>query len=413
MKVLLVHQNFPGQFRHLSPLLAARGDEVVALTINIPRARHGARVVTVPIRRETGPGHRWTRDFETKIIRAEAAFHRAQALRAEGFVPDLILAHPGWGDTMFLKVVWPEARFVLYCEYFYRARDADHDFDPEFALAESPAEAEIRTRLLNLPQRMQFDDADAGLSPTRFQAATYPASMQGRITVIHDGIDTDAAAPGPARGISLADGRRIAPGDEIVTFVSRTLEPYRGFHTLLRAWPAIQRARPAARLAIVGRDGTGYGAAPPAGTSWKSLFLREAGDAIDPARVLFTDAIDHAVFLNLMRLSTLHVYLTRPFILSWSVLEAMASGCAVLGSDTAPVREFVDDGRTGVLVPFADPVALADAAIALLADAPRRRRLGDAARALILARVDLRTIVRPALTGWLDDVMDRPRRPCS
>lgn len=404
MQVLFVHQNFPGQFRHLSRLLAARGDTVVALAMNGNGAADacGARVVVTQVDRPTGAGHPWARDFDTKVIRGDATLRTALRLRDEGFVPDVIVAHPGWGDTLFVKDVWPAARLALYCEYFYRAEGGDHDFDPEFAPPETALEARIRTRLRNLPQRLHFDVADAGLAPTRFQANTYPAAIRDRITVIHDGIDTDAVAPGTARSMRFPDGRILHPGDEIVTFVSRTLEPYRGIHILLRAWPAIQRARPAARLVVVGRGGTGYGAAPPAGVDWAPMFLDEIGDAIDPVRILFAGALAYPAFLNLLRLSSLHIYLTYPFVLSWSMLEAMATGCAVLGSDTAPVREFLCDGDTGLLTPFLDPAALAARAIGALADAPLRRRLGAAARAHVVATADLHRVSAPRQLAWID-----------
>jgi glycosyltransferase involved in cell wall biosynthesis len=405
MRVLFVHQNFPGQFRHLSQKLADRGDTVVAMTMNPVGDPCGARVMETRPDRSSGTGHPWARDFDTKVIRGEATLRTALRLREEGFVPDVIVAHPGWGDTLFLKDVWPEARLAIYCEFYYRAAGGDLDFDAEFAPKESGVEARIRMRLRNLPQHLHFDVADAGIAPPRFQADGYPASIRDRITVIHDGIDTDAVAPGPARAMHFPDGRILAPGDEIVTFVSRTLEPYRGIHMLLRAWPAIQRARPAARLVVVGRrEGIGYGAMPPEGSDWTSIFLAEMGGAIDPARVLFTGPLEYSSYLNMLRLSSLHIYLTYPFVLSWSLLEAMATGCAVLGSDTAPVREFVCDGDTGLLAPFFDPAALAARAIGALADVPLRRRLGAAARAHVAATADLRTVAAPRQLDWIDSL---------
>jgi len=404
-RILIVHQNFPGQFRHLSSALAARGDEVVALTMGQGGDPCGARLVRTQAEHGTGAAHPWARDFDTKVIRGHATLRTATALRAEGFVPDLILAHPGWGDTLFLKDVWPKARLGLYCEFFYRAVNGDQDFDPEFARPETLVERRVRTRLRNLPQRLHFDAADAALSPTRFQADSYPDAIRDRITVIHDGIDTEALAPGPAQALRLRDGRTLRPGDELVTYVSRTLEPYRGIHTLLRAWPAIQRERPQARLVIVGSRGTGYGPAPPPGEDWASLFLREAGGAIDPGRVLFLGPVEQAVYRTVLRLSSLHIYLTYPFVLSWSALEAMATGCAVLGSDTAPVREFVTDGETGLLAPFLDPGAVAARAVQALSEPALLQRLGAAARAHVRSVADLRTVAIPQRLAWVDGLL--------
>lgn len=402
MRVLFVHQNFPAQFRHLAPLLAARGDEVVALTFNPTPATPGTRVVRSQGTYTTGAGHPWARDFDTKVIRAEATLATALRLRDEGFTPDVIVAHPAWGESLFLKDVWPSARLGIYCEFFYTAVGGDHDFDPEFALNEPAERSAARIRLKNLPQRLHFDLADAGLSPTCFQADTYPVEMRDRITVTHEGIDTDVVKPGAPLPVRLTSGATLTANDEVITFVSRNLEPYRGFHILTRALPELLRRRPRAKVLIVGHDGTGYGAAAPAGTTWKQHFLGEVAGQFDPARVLFVGMLDYRNFLNILRLSRLHIYLTYPFVLSWSLLEAMATGCAVLASDTAPLREFIMDGETGALVPFFDREALVDRACALLEDDDLRRHLGARARERVVETVDLRTICLPRQLAWID-----------
>lgn len=405
MRILFVHQNFPAQFRHLAPQLVARGHEVVAMTFNQPPPTPGTRVVKVGTTYSTGAAHPWARDLDTKIIRAEAALRAAIRLRDEGFSPDLIVAHPGWGDSLFVKDVWPQARFAIYCEFFYAACDTDYDFDPEFSPQEDPAESSARSRLRNIPQRMLFDIVDAGLSPTMFQANTYPAEMRGRITICHDGIDTQLVAPGPAEPLRFSNGLVVEQGDEIITFVNRNIEPYRGFHSFIRALPAILERRPNARAIIVGRENTGYGAAAPEGTTWKQHFLKEVEGRLDLNRVLFVGSLDYRWFLNILRLSTLHIYLTYPFVLSWSLIEAMATECAILASDTAPVREFITDGETGRLVDFFDHAAIADRACVMLDDAEQRRRLGAAARAKVVATADLRTVTLPRQLAWVDALL--------
>lgn len=400
MRILFVHQNFPAQFKHLAPALAQRGADVRAMCFNEPPSVSGVTIYRSQGTQGTTATHPWAIDLESKIIRGEATLRTAQALDRQGYRPDVIIAHPAWGESLFLKDLWPDARFGMFCELFYRANHADHDFDPEFARNETPEESRAKTRLKNWPQRTTFEVADAGLSPTFYQADTYPAAMRERITVVHDGIDTDRVAPGPRPPFNI-DGHQLTDGDEVITFVSRHLEPYRGLHVLIRALPDLLRRRPRARVVIVGSDGVGYGARPDSGT-WRQRFLVEVGDALDVSRVHFVGELAYPVFLNLLRASSLHIYLTYPFVLSWSMLEAMSSGCALLASDVAPVSEFVNDGVEGALVPFFDREALVERACALLDDAELRRHLGINARAKILKIADLKTICLPRQLAWVD-----------
>lgn len=401
MRLLFVHQNFPAQFKHLAPAMKAKGADVRAMTMNDGGGPQPFPVLRSGSRHGTSAKHPWARDFETKVIRAEAALRTAVKLRDEGFRPEVVFAHPGWGDSLFLKRVWPEARLGLYCEYFYRTRGGDLDFDPEFPSPGDALDAECRSQLRNLPQRLNLEVANAGLSPTRFQADTYPDRYRGMIDVVFDGVDTDRVRPGPSVRLRIG-GAEVGRGDELVTFVARNLEPYRGYHVFARALPELLRRRPNARVAIVGGDGVSYGAAAPEGMKWKDVFWSEVEGQVDRSRVHFLGSVPYETFLMLMRVSALHIYLTYPFVLSWSLLEAMATGVPILGSDTAPVREVVAEGQTGALFPFHDPAALAERAAALLADPAERARLGANARALVLERYDLRTRCLPRQVEWLE-----------
>lgn len=408
MRVLFVHQNFPSQFKHLAPALVARGDDVKAMAFNKrpPIAGVDVHLSSSAIGSETK--HPWVIDIESKLIRAEASLRTASALAAKGYRPDVIVAHPAWGEALFLKDIWPTARIATYCEFYYHPVGADHDFDPEFITPEAPAAAVARTRIKNLTQKLHFDFVDAGLSPTRFQADTYPPEMRQRITVVHDGIDTEAVSPGPSPVFHLG-GRTIGPDDEIITFVSRHLEPYRGLHILIRALPELLRRRPNAQVIVVGSDGRGYGPACPTG-AWRQKFLSELAEPLDPKRVHFVGELQYPVFLNLLRISSLHIYLTYPFVLSWSMLEAMASGAAILASDVAPVREFITDGENGALVPFFDKEALVARACAMLDDRDMRRHYGERARRTVMEVADLKTICLPRQLEWIDALANaRPR----
>ena len=404
MRLLFVHQNYPGQFKHLALAMAGRpGTEAVALCMHDASVPSGLRVVRYrPARGSSASIHPWVVDLETKVIRAEAAFRAALAMRSQGFHPDVIVAHPGWGESLFLKEVWPQARLGLYCEFFYSHRGQDVGFDPEFS-SPDPSEA-CRVTLKNVNNLLHFEQADAGLAPTRWQADTFPPRFRDRITVVHDGIDTERVRPNPGARISLSTGLSLGRDDEVITFVNRNLEPYRGYHVFMRTLPEILRRRPRAQAVIVGGSGVSYGAPAPAGKTWHQLFLDEVRDDLDLSRVHFVGALPYDAFVALLQVSTVHVYLTYPFVLSWSLLEAMSAGCAIVASDTAPLREVIVAGETGRMVGFFDRRALADAVCGLLADAGERARLGSNARAFAQARYDLKTVCLPRQIDWVDSL---------
>jgi glycosyltransferase involved in cell wall biosynthesis len=346
-------------------------------------------------------------DFETKVIRGEACFRAALELRDAGFVPDVIVAHHGWGESLFLKDVWPQARLGVYCEFFYHPEGADTGFDPEFPA--NDAGEVCRLRLKNLNNLLHFQAADAGISPTHWQASTFPLPFRSRITVVHDGIDTAALQPNPQVSLTLNNHLPLTRGDEVVTFVNRNLEPYRGYHVFMRALPEILRRRPKARVMIVGGDDVSYGARPPDGRKWRDIFAAEVRPRIpdaDWARVHFLGHLAYPAFVALLQLSRAHVYLTYPFVLSWSLLEAMSVGCAIVASDTAPLREAIEHDVTGRLVGFFDVAGLAQEVCALLEDEAARQRLGPAARAFARSHYDLQTVCLPRQMQWVEQLRD-------
>jgi len=410
MKILFIHQNFPGQYKHLAPLLASRGHQCVALTLRVKEATtwNGVRVLpyTLP-KRKAQAVHPWLTDLDTKVTRAEACYRAARRLRDKGFTPDLILAHPGWGESMFLRDVWPDARLGLYCELYHLSDYPHVDFDPEFTAADAEL-AHLRIRMKNLNNHIHFPMTDAGISPTRFQADTFPSEFRDRITVVHDGVDTDLSRPDPDVRLSVEGRGDLTKQDEIVTFVNRNLEPYRGYHVFMRALPRLLKERPKLRVLIVGGDEVSYGARPPNGQTWKQIFIDEVRKDIpdtDWSRVHFLGRIPHQQFTTLLQISTVHVYLTYPFVLSWSLLEAMSCEAAIVASDTAPVREVLSQGETARLVDFFDREGLVTEVVALLEDDDARKRMGQAARAHVVHNYDLRTISLPKQIDWISSVM--------
>ena len=408
MKILFIHQNFPGQFKFLAPALVQQGHEVVAMIMQKIDLEvwQGIKLVSyLPSRSSTPNIHPWVSDFETKTIRGEACYRAALKLKDAGFMPEVIIAHPGWGESLFLKDVWPESKLGIYCEFYYHAQGADVGFDPEFPTKD---DGEVcRLRLKNLNHLLHFEVADAGISPTHWQASTFPANFKSKITVIHDGIDTKIVAPNSNVTLTLNGNVTLTKQDEVITFVNRNLEPYRGYHIFMRALPALLKERPNAIVLIVGGDDVSYGARPDDGKKWKNIFIDEMRPAIsesDWQRVYFLGTVPYESFIPLLQLSTVHVYLTYPFVLSWSLLEALSVGCAIVASDTQPLHEAIVHDKTGRLVDFFDHQALAKEICQLLDNAKLRAKLGKNARAFSIKHYDLQTICLPNQLAWVNQL---------
>ena len=408
MKILFIHQNFPGQFKFLAPALVQQGHEVVAMIMQKTDAKvwQGVTLVSYSPNRGSTPNiHPWVSDFETKTIRGEACFSAALKLKDAGFTPDVIIAHPGWGESLFLKDVWPEAKLGIYCEFYYHSQGADVGFDPEFPAKD---EGEVcRLRLKNLNNLLHFEVADAGISPTHWQASTFPDNFKSKISVIHDGIDTKKVVPNAQVKLTLNGNVTLTKQDEVITFVNRNLEPYRGYHIFMRALPALLKKRPKAKVLIIGGDDVSYGARPEAGKKWKDIFIDEVRPTIAEAdwqRVHFLGNIPYDSFIPLLQLSTVHVYLTYPFVLSWSLLEAMSVGCAIVASDTQPLREAIIHDKTGRLVDFFDHQALTKEVCQLLDHAKLREKLGKNARAFAIKHYDLNAICLPNQLAWVNQL---------
>ncbi len=221
-------------------------------------------------------------------------------------------------------------------------------------------------------------------------------------------MDVNHVAPDPNASYRLHFGRILTPADEVVTFVARNLEPLRGYHTFMRALPRILDRRPRAHVLIVGGHGTPYGAEPPPGQTWQGIFLKGVATRIDPRRVHFTGSLLHADYLRILQISSAHVYLTYPFVLSWSMIEAMSAGCLVIGSDTPPVREVID-GSNGILVPFFDIEQLSERVIEALAHPRRFAEFRARARHTAVEQFDVERKCLPQLLRLLRG--DAPRRP--
>jgi len=327
-------------------------------------------------------------------------------LRQQGWQPDLIIGHPGWGELLFLKQIWPDVPQLHFLEFFYHATGFDVGFDAEFSVASSwQDQACVHSK--SAAALLGLGEMDAGLSPTRFQASSYPNWCQDRIHVIHDGIDTTLLRPDPTASLGLSGLCQIqlSAKDPVLTFVNRNLEPYRGYHRLIRALPEIQRRCPDLVTVIVGGDGVSYGSAAPTGRTWKQIYLDEVAFDLDLARIFFVGNISYDVYRRLLQISRCHVYFTYPFVLGWSCLEALSTGCVVVGSDTAPVREVIEHGDNGLLVDFFDQDALIASVVDVINNPFSYAQLRDRARTSVVESFDLQTHCLPAQLRLVDALL--------
>lgn len=380
MKYLFVHQNFPGQYLHIVRHLAKSGRHDLVF-LSEPNANRIDGVRTVPYPQPSGPSpetHVAARELDAAARRAAIVAHTASNLKRLGYEPDIIIGHHGWGELLNLCDVWPDAPMLGYLEFYYRIKDGDVDFDPEFP---TPDFDHARIRAKNAVNLIALNLGKHGQTPTKWQLSTYPAWARDAITLLPEGVDLDICKPSQqVRRRNLVIGKAtIKPNDKLVTYVARDLEPYRGFHLMMRAVPHLLRARKDIRVVLVGGDGISYGVAPPQGT-WREALLAELGDGIDRNRVLFPGRIEYKTYVAMLQRSDAHVYLTYPFVASWSLRESLAAGCVVVGSDTPAVSEFVTHGQNGLLVSFFDPKGLADTVLQAIEDAALARRLRENAR---------------------------------
>jgi glycosyltransferase involved in cell wall biosynthesis len=393
MKLLFIHQNVPGQYRELVQWLAAQGGhEIVFLTQRRdPPPLPGVRVVQYKTHHKAPKeAYALTRYLEDCHGAGYAVAQVCKRLEADGFRPDIVLGHVGWGELTFLKQVWPDVPLIGYFEYFYLSQGGVVGFDPEFPPNDG---VEFIMHARNALNYMNIGTCDLGQTPTKWQHQTYPADMGAKIYTCHDGIRTEKLSANPDVKLSLG---RVDPDltreDEIFTYTSRNMEPTRGFHKFARALPHILEARPNARVLIVGGNGTSYGRESTAVGGYRGEMEAEIGDRVDWDRVHFLGRLPYEEYVKVTQIGRCAIHLSYPFVLSWSLLESMAMEATMIASDTAPIREVIEHGKNGLLVDFHDHEALAAQVIEVLEKPEKFAHIGKAARAHIVKNYDFETV---------------------
>lgn len=408
-KILFIHPNFPAQFRHLAMNLGKDPNyEVIYATKREEGQIDGVKkIIYQPSREARIETHHYVRTLENSVLQGQALYRVATQLKDLGFYPDIVYGHSGWGPTLFIKDIFPRAKFLCYFEWFYNAHGSDADFDPSDPLS---ADDEARIRVKNAPILIDLYSCDRGLSPTKWQRQQFPPEFQSKITVLHDGVDTEYFKPN-------ADTKLVIPQinldlsnvPEIITYVGRGMEPYRGFPQLIETIGILQKRRPNTHFVIVGQNRVAYGKQLPDGKTYKDVMLEKI--PLDLSRIHFTGLLGYSDYLKVLQASSAHIYLTRPFVLSWSMLESMATGCVVVASNTQPVLELIQDNYNGLLVPFFSPEAIADKVEYALDNPEIMAKIRNKARETIVKNYNLQDLLNQHLqwikTGELNKLSTR------
>jgi len=397
MKILFLHPNFPAQFRHLAVALAKEGHKVFFGTNRKEGQLAGVEKVYYETSREARPEtHHYVRNLENAVLQGQAVFRMVETLKSQRIYPDVVYGHSGWGPTLFIKDALPKAKLFCYFEWFYNAYGSDADFDPEDPLN---ADDQARIRIKNAAILTDLYSCDRGLSPTYWQRQQFPKEYHNKITVRHDGVDTSFFVPQPGAKLVLRNLKiDLSEAQEIITYVARGMEPYRGFPQFMEAVALLQQRRPNCHVVVVGNNRVAYGKQLPEGQTYKDLMLEKL--SLDLSRLHFTGLLGYSDYLKVLQASTVHIYLTRPFVLSWSMLEAMSTGCLLVASNTQAVTEVIQDGVNGLLVDFFSPTEIAQRVEEALDNQDSMASIRVNARETIKQKYDLATLL-PQHLEWV------------
>lgn len=410
--ILFIHQNFPGQYRYLVKHFAEHAQWEVSCVGEKPHLQRQLHLIPKNINilgyemPRVAPAEVSSRlqHFASHVTRADALEKLLLRQKSKGLEPDVICVHPGWGEGLYLSEIFPEARLIYFFEFYFSTTKNNIHFDPLIA---SPYSKQVSYRMSNMANLMGLDTAHVGVSPTHWQWQTYPKEFQHKIRVIHDGVDTNVVKPTGAKSLALKNTSIgdvvLSEHDEIISYSVRNLEPSRGFHRYMRALPELQKRRPDAKFVIIGGDDVSYSGMHPSGKSWREVLLEEVGDQLDLSRTIFTGKVPYPALLDFFSITSLHIYITTPFVLSWSMMEAMACEAPLLASNTGPVVEVIKDGGNGCLFDYFSQEDLIEKVIKLMPDKALRKSLGKNARQYIVDHYDLNTVCLPQQLALIDE----------
>ncbi len=398
MNIIFLHSNFPAQFRHLAAeLVKDVNNRVVFCTARTEGEIPGVnKIVYVPSRKPHRETHHYVKPLEDAVLQGQAVYRELDKLKRDGFIPDVVYGHSGWGPSLFIKDIFPKSKLLCYFEWFYHASGSDVDFDPDEKLT---LDDKLRIRIKNTPILIDLYTCDAGLCPTNWQKKQFPPEYHEKLNVLHDGIDTNYFTPNNRLELILPSiNLNLSEAKEIVTYVSRGMEPYRGFPQFMEAVSLLQKRRKKCHVVIVGEDRVAYGRKMHEGKTYKQAMLEKY--AFDLSRLHFTGRLPYSQYLQVLQASSVHVYLTRPFVLSWSMMEAMSAGCLVIASNTPPVKEIIQDSINGMLVDFFSPVQIVDKIEDALDASEKMISIRKRARETILEKYAL-TKLLPRHLQWI------------
>jgi len=390
MKILFLHPNMPGQYKHLAHAYGASGEhEVIFITKHRTAEIPGVKRITYGLQRGVTPKiHRYIARTEMAILQGQQVWRICKQLRDQGFIPDIVIAHPGWGDALFIKEIYPESPLLSFFEFYYRAHGADVGFDPQYPVSDDDL---ARIRMKNITNQVSLEISDWGVCPTQWQMSLHPDVYKPKITVLHDGIDTDVCVPNPSAVFRTPEGKEFRRGDEVITYIARNFEPYRGFPTFMQAAEILLRERPNLHIIAIGADSVSYGQKAPEGTTYRQLWMDKV--KLDSARIHWCGTVPYDQLMAAFNVTAAHIYLTYPFVLSWSMMEAMACGVPLVASDTTPVHELVQHEQNGVLVDFFSAEQVAKACMRLLDDKAYAETLRRKARETIVQNYALKDLL--------------------
>ncbi len=388
-KILFLHTNFPAQYLRLMPYLKADGSfDLRAGTLVENKRRVEIPHVRFKQHRQAQPNiHPALTRTENAILTGQAAYSALHAFKRDNWVPDVICAHSGFGAGLFAKDVFPNAKYLAYHEWYFNGGLSD-DGQP---VDSDNHDSLVRGRLANIPFLVDLASMDRGLTPTRYQHSQFPAVFQPHIQVLHDGVDTDFYVPSSSTTVNLASGGSLTQDDEVITYVARGMEPYRGFPQFMEAVSKVQKRNPNVHTIVVGQDRVAYGSRRKDGQTFKEYALKSLD--LDMSRIHFPGLVDFETLRGIFRISSVHVYLTAPFVLSWSMIEAMSTGCVILGSDTAPVQEVIRDGENGFLVDLLDSDKIAERILDIVKNKASLAEVRRKARETILLNYDAKNML--------------------